>query len=394
MRLKWRQRRPSERRLLMIVHSEYPIGETRVRRQAEAACRAGWQVDVLALATDGAPRHELMNGVRVFRTPVRRVRRMTPWGLVSEYGRFWLAAAAFCFKASAYRTVVVANPPDFLVFAAIVQRLRGASITLDIHDLMTDLFAVRLARGMDSVEMRMLVALERISWRFADRLMTVHEPYRREILRRFEGQHGVAVVMNSADPQLFKQRSSSPVAPKVVGYHGSIFERYGVFDVLHAFVAISERFPDAELWMLGDGDARQALESEAELLGVAERCRFSPGFVSSEEIAELLPKFSVGVVPNRPNVLNRFALSTKLFEYVVVGVPVVCVELETLAAHFGLHEVLFYEPESVEDLAAKLTECLLHPRESEAMARRASEHYRNDYSWERNSEVFLKEIDA
>ena len=378
----------------MIVHSEYPIGEARVRRQAEAACRAGWQVDVLALATDGSPRRELVSGVRVCRTAVRRMRRMSRWGLVSEYGRFWLDAAAFCSRARGYRTVVVANPPDFLVFAALAQRLRGASIILDVHDLMTDLFAVRLGKNMDSADMRMLVALERLSLRFADRLMTVHEPYRREVARRAGGQRDAAVVMNSADPQLFVRRAAAPETPKVIGYHGSIFERYGVFDVLHAFADISLRFPEAELWMLGDGDARPVLESEARALGIAERCRFSPGFVSAEEIADLLPSFTVGVVPNRPNVLNRFALSTKLFEYVAVGVPVVCVRLETLAAHFGPDELLFYEPASVHDLAAKLSVCLQQPRDMDTMADRAAEHYRRDYSWQRNSEAFLHEIDA
>jgi len=387
-------RRPLDRRLLMIVHSDYPVEEGRVRRQAAAACRAGWSVDVFALASEGEPRREIIDGVAVYRSAVRRTRRMSRWGLVAEYGRFWLDAARFCTRARVYRTVVVANPPDFLVFATLSQRLRGARVVLDIHDLMTDLFAVRLDKPMDSPEMRLLSMLERASFRYADRLMTVHEPYRREVVRRSGGRRQVLTVMNSADQGLFRHRQAEPDAPPVICYHGSIYERYGVFDLLRAFAAVAAQFPEARLWMLGGGDARAEVEAEAERLGVAGRCRFSPGFIAAEEIAELLPQVHVGVIPNRPNVLNRYALSTKLFEYVAVGVPVVCVRLETLAAHFTEDELLFYQPDSVADLTAKLAQALADPSAMSVRAHLAGDRYAQSYSWERNAAVFLREIDA
>jgi glycosyltransferase involved in cell wall biosynthesis len=387
-----RMSQTARQRLLFIVHSEYPVGETRVTRQAEAAVRAGWEVDVLALATAGMARCSMVNGVRVFRTTVRRMRRMSAWGLFSEYGRFWLLAALFCQRSHKYDTIVVANPPDFLVFATIAQRIRGARIVLDIHDLMTDLFAVRLDRGSDSLELRALSLVERASLRYADRLMTVHEPYRREVLRRSGGQRAVAVVMNSADPRRFAPRSGPPEGAPVIGYHGSIFERYGVLDLMRAFAVVSERHPTSRLWILGDGDARDDLEALAHSLGVADRCLLSPGFVSAEEVATLLPQMHIGVIPNRPNVLNRYALSTKLFEYVAVGVPVVCVRLETLAAHFAEDELLFFEPESVEDLASKLCLLLERPEEGAERAARAAERYKHQYDWQRNAEVFLRAI--
>jgi glycosyltransferase involved in cell wall biosynthesis len=319
---------------------------------------------------------------------------MSRWGLVAEYGGFWLEAAAYCVRTPVYRTVVVANPPDFLVFATLAQRLRGARVVLDIHDLMSDLFLVRLDKPIDSPEMRLVTWLERASFRYADRLMTVHEPYAREVSRRVAGSRSVAVVMNSADSRLFRPRDSTPEGPPVVCYHGSIFERYGVFDVLQAFARISARFRDAQLWMLGGGDARRAVEVEARSLGISARCRFSDGFIPAEEIAGLLPKVHVGVIPNRPNLLNRYALSTKLFEYVAVGVPVVCVRLETLSAHFSEDELLFYEPQSVVDLAEKLGHALDNPQEMAERARRAGERCARSYSWEHNSKVFLREIDA
>jgi len=37
----------------MVVHAHYPLGESRVERQAQALIRAGYQVDVICLRQAG-----------------------------------------------------------------------------------------------------------------------------------------------------------------------------------------------------------------------------------------------------------------------------------------------------------------------------------------------------
>ncbi len=60
---------------------------------------------------------------------------------------------------------------------------------------------------------------------------------------------------------------------------------------------------------------------------------------------------SVGVVPNLPIRLNRFALSSKLLEYVALEIPAVCADLPTLRAHFTHDEVTFFKAGDAEALA-------------------------------------------
>jgi glycosyltransferase involved in cell wall biosynthesis len=382
-----------ERRLLMVVHSEYPLGETRVRRQAEAAVAAGWAVDVLALATAGRPSREVCDGVRVVRTAVRRERDMSRRGMLKEYGRFCLDALLFCLKAPSYPTVVVANPPDFLAFAALPLRLRGARVILDVHDLMTDLFAVRVASRPDGPQMRLLKLAERCSMRWADQVMTVHDPYAAEIRTRAGLTGAPLVVLNSADETYFARRSAPPPYPKVVMYHGSVFERYGVFDLLTAFSQVAEAEPEARLWLLGTGDAREELERRVEFGPVGERVELSQGFLPLEAIAERLARAHVGVVPNQPNELNRYALSTKLFEYVAAGVPVVCAGLPTIREYFSDDELLFFAPGNVADLSAGLRWALGHYDEMLAKAAAASERYERLYAWKLQKGVFLEALE-
>jgi glycosyltransferase involved in cell wall biosynthesis len=87
------------------------------------------------------------------------------------------------------------------------------------------------------------------------------------------------------------------------------------------------------------------------------------------------------VIPNLPTELNRFALSTKLFEYIELGLPAVVARLETLEAHFGDDEVTFFEPGDATSLAAALRWIAAHPAEAEAKAQRARERVARQYSW-------------
>lgn len=373
----------------MIVHSEYPVGEPRVRRQAEAAAAAGWDVHVLALATEGAPPVERSEAETIHRSAVRRERCMTMRGLVREYGRFFLAALVQCLRDSRYDVVVVANPPDFLVFATIPQLVRGSRSILDVHDLMTDLFAVRLGVQRGDLAYRVLAAMERVSARFVDRVMTVHKPYSDEIAKRSGGRVQPVVVMNSADNALFTKKSLVTDGPCVLFYHGSLFERYGVLDVLHAFAVVERQCKEVHLWLAGDGDARGELLRLRDGLALADKVWISDGMLPAERITGLLAKAHIGLVPNQPNELNKYALSTKLFEYVATGIPVVCAGLPTLRQHFADDELLFFHPGDVHDMAEKLRFAVEHPGEMAVRAERAYTRYEREYSWPRQKQVFL-----
>ena len=375
--------------LLIIVHSEYPLGEPRVRRQAMAATEAGWDVEILCLATTGAPDVEVIDGSRIHRTHVMHRRRMTTVGLAREYGRFWLASLSHCLLSRRHDVVVVANPPDFLVLATLPQRLLGARVVLDVHDLMTDLFQVRLSLRQEHPVMQLLSWTERLSMRYADAVVTVHEPYAAEIRRRTQGHVDPTVVMNSADTHWFQRRQYEPQGQYTVMYHGSLIDRYGVLDLLEAFRRMVCVYPDSILWLLGDGDTRKTILARVDSTGFKKRVWVSDGMLPSEQIRDLLPRASLGVIPNQPNRLNAYALSTKLFEYVQTGVPVLCADLPTLRAHFSETELLFFTAGSVDDLAAKLRWARAHPGEMRQRADAAYDRCQKEYAWPEQRRRFL-----
>src|SRR5215218_4293507 len=131
------------RRLCMIVHACYPVGEPRVQRQAAAAVEGGYEVDVVCLRHHGETGREVVDGVRVHRLPVSHDRTSGASAMAVEYLSFAALSTAKVAQLTAkrrYDVVHVSNPPDLLVVAGLIPRLAGARLILDVHDLTPDLF--------------------------------------------------------------------------------------------------------------------------------------------------------------------------------------------------------------------------------------------------------------
>jgi hypothetical protein len=62
--------------------------------------------------------------------------------------------------------------PDGLVFAAAIPRLFGARVLLDLHECMPEFFATKYGVGMDHPGVRIVSAIEQVSIRFSDRVIT------------------------------------------------------------------------------------------------------------------------------------------------------------------------------------------------------------------------------
>ena len=169
----------------MVVHAYYPLGEPRVQREARAAAEAGCEVTVLCLRGPGESAHEKIDGVRVQRTAIAHERGAGIRRILFEYLAFclvafwWLSVRALRDR---FDIVHFHNPPDFLIFAGIVARLRGTQLILDVHDLSSHMFRVRVTGRAGQVVSWLLVMVERLACRMASRVITVHEPYRQELI--------------------------------------------------------------------------------------------------------------------------------------------------------------------------------------------------------------------
>jgi glycosyltransferase involved in cell wall biosynthesis len=373
----------------MVVHSHYPVREPRAEREARVAVEAGYAVDVICLRLPTEAAAETVDQIAICRLPIRHLRGAGVVRTLFEYVGFATRSTLAVLKIHRRERidiVYVHAPPDFLVAAALIPRLLGSKVVLDIHDLSPHMFNVRFGGGLLGRQIeRVLRLVERISCALAHRVITVHEPYREELIAHGVPPGKISVVMNSppADAlDVAREALSNGDNPErfVVAYHGTVTHWYGVDLIIEAIAILQDRVPRIGALILGEGDALGSAKELAQNLGVTSRIDFSDSFVSHAEALARVATTSCGVVPNRPTPLNRFALSSKLLEYIGLEIPAVVARLETLGAHFGSDEVTFFEPGDVDSLASAIAWVAEHPSESKAKAERAKARAQ-EYSW-------------
>lgn len=381
----------------MLLHGYYP-DEPRVLAEASAAADAGFDVDVVALRRPGDPAVAESDGVRCIRLPIRHRRGAGAAAVLGEYVGFTFLAALKAARLAPrrYDVVQVHNPPDFLVAAALVPRLLGARIIFDVHDLASDMFAMRFERlpGAGPAD-RMLRLVERAAARFSSAVLTVHEPYRRELAARGVPLEKVTVVMNSLDERLLPPANASPEAPagfRVV-YHGTLTPHYGVALVVEAVGELHARVDDLRLDIYGEGDAVPELEERASVLGIEEIVRISGKYLPQYEVLRAVQGATVGVIPNLPTRLNRYALSTKLLEYVALGIPVVAADLPTIREHFSDDEVRYFRAGDAASLADALADVESDPASAGRRAAAATRRY-EQYRWQHSRQAYLDVLRA
>ena len=200
------------RRAVVVVYSYYPT-DPRVRRAAEALSKEGAIVELICLQeTDDEPLHEVLNGVNITRIPRKR-RRGGILSYLAEYGAFILIAGLILTRRTIRRRfdlVHVHNMPDFLVFSALIPKLFGAKVILDLHDPMPELMRTLYGLQENSCPVRLLKVLERWSQRFADAIVTVNEACAKIFSERGCAREKITVVMNAPDEEIFPLRAASP----------------------------------------------------------------------------------------------------------------------------------------------------------------------------------------
>lgn len=386
-------------RLCLITHARFPIGEPRAERAARAAAGEGYRVDVIALREEGEPAHERLDGVTVWRLPIRH-RRGAPIAMMAlEYCSFTILAGLWALVLRARGKIAVVevhSPPEFLILAGLPPKLLGARLLLDVRDLSSHLWEARFgsSRG-NAIVIYLLRRLERAACALADAVLTVHDPYKAQLVARGAQGRRIAVVMNTPEESLIAgvKRSSAALGDGrfTVAYHGTITRWYGVDLLIQALGLLCAQGRHLRAFILGEGDQLETVRELAVELEVGDSVFFSNRYLPIEEALRVVAGTDCGIISNRPSEINRFILPNKLFEYVALGIPIVSSRLETVAAHFDDGELTFCEPGDPSSLAGAIAWVM--DQRAAAMQKSVRAQARAEsYRWDRSRISYLETL--
>jgi len=150
--------------------------------------------------------------------------------------------------------------------------------------------------------------------------------------------------------------------------------------------------PHCEFHIYGDGNARESLVRLAADLGLNGSVQFfKPRSV--REIAAIMSEADLGVVPKRADSFGNEAYSTKIMEFMAVGVPVVVSSTKVDQYYFNDSVVRFFESGNPDALAREMLALLRDVELRQRLIARASE-YAAEHSWESRKRDYLGLVDS
>lgn len=381
--------------ICMIVHAYYEE-DPRVRREAESLVAAGWEVDVFGLQHLGDPSTATIDGVNVYRLPVRRHQGAGLPVYLAEYGIFLtraLLAATRAYRRRHYGMVQVHSLPDYLVFAALPLKMVGVPVLLDLHEAMPEFFRGRFPKAANPISYKLLMLQERLSIGLANELLTVNEPLAERLRKRGADPDRLTVVMNSPDLRLFdpaahpRRKFMADGVLRLV-YAGAITPTYELDVVLRAVAALRRDRPGLKVvaTLYGRGDAEDSLKALAEELGIADRVEM-PGRIPINSVAAAVAGADIGIAATRLDSYSEVSLSTKVLEYGAMEKPVAATRLPTVELYFGQETLSLYEPGDAESLAKVVLHLVDDPADRNGRVARTARRV-DELSWAHQSVAY------
>jgi glycosyltransferase involved in cell wall biosynthesis len=391
-------RRPTApRKICMVSYSDYQT-DNRVIRYAEALAERGDTVDVLGIKSDSRLADvETMDQVRVHRLQERYGKKEKNKGEhLLPLLKFWLRACGYLMRrqfSKRYDLIHVHNIPDFLVFAAWLPKMAGAKIILDIHDLVPEFYASKFKLKPGSPEVAALKQVERISARFANHVIISNHLWYKTFVARSVAPQKCSVFINNVNQRLFYRRhQGAPHSFPVIMFPGGLQWHQGLDIAIRAMAGVVKKIPAAEFHIYGSGNMKDDLVELTRSLGLAETVRFFDPLPVSL-IAEAMSKADVGVVPKRADSFGNEAYSTKIMEFMSLGVPMVVANTKIDRFYFNDVVVRFFESGNADALAAALVEVLQDEILRQRMVASALE-YAAQNSWNVRKNDYLELVDS
>jgi glycosyltransferase involved in cell wall biosynthesis len=372
----------------MVRPGYYPLMQPN-KRNAETLVAHGYEVDVICLSTRGQKKKEVINGVNIYRFPWEHHRG----GFIRyfwEYLAFFVSASFRLLWLSVkkrYQIIEVSGMPDFMVFTAIIPKMLGSVVVLNLYDHVPESFMQYFKVGQGNLIVKILRKLEKLSVRWVDYCLGTQSITKQKI-----ESHGVPgsriTIIPNVPAEDFTSSGFTPPEKREefkVITHGSLLEIYGVQTLIKAVPLLIEKIPELKVSIVGTGEYKPQLETLAESLGVTDYVDFV-GFVDRSEIPGYIADADIGIVTILAQ--DNPMLPNKLFEYLDIGKPVISTSIPAITTYFGDEALMYYKPDDEHDLARCILELYNDQEKRAALATSGAAAY-DKFRWNVTKQEYL-----
>ena len=375
------------KRILILVENLPSPFDRRVWQEANALRDAGYGVSIICPTGKGyEKKFEEIDGIAIHRYDLP-FEADGALGYLLEYSTALFRTFVLSWKVLATRgfdAIHACNPPDLFFLIGGFFKLLGKKFVFDHHDINPELYEAKFGRR--DMFWKLMVALERWTFRTADASIATNESYRRIAIERGGMDPGRVFVVRSG-PSLERLRVLPPEPSlrkgrkHLVGYVGVMGKQEGIDLLLQAVraIVVDHGRHDIHFGLVGGGTSLNELKALASGLGVADYVTFT-GRVPDAELLAMLNTADVCVNPDIANEMNDKSTMNKIMEYMALGKPIV--QFDLTEGRFSAQKASAYARRNdPADMAAKIIELIDDPARREEMGAYGRRRVENELEW-------------
>ncbi len=182
---------------------------------------------------------------------------------------------------------------------------------------------------------------------YADQIIVLSDFWKNKLSQIFDGGKMVVIPNGLLMPQEYKKDYCN----KNILFLGKICQEKGAFDLLYAMKGVVDKFPDAHLFLCGQGETEWCLE-ECKQLDISRNVSLT-GWVSGEAKDNLLKESSIFVLPSYFE-----AMPVSLIEAMAYGCACIVTPVGAVPEINSNDDIVMTEPGDVTQLSKRICELL------------------------------------
>ncbi|HEC35150.1 MAG TPA: glycosyltransferase WbuB [Anaerolineae bacterium] len=389
---------------MLLAGRDFPP-DIRVEKEARALCSAGHRVVIVCSARRGRPLRGRWGECEIVRVPPpawlpRKLNGLVFW--TTFFHPQWARLVARLVYDRQIDALHVHDLP-MVGTALVVGRRCGIPVVADLHENYPEIR--RYYQVKKQPWYRRLIgvlnttgrwkAYERRCAHAAHRVLVVVDEAKARLVEAGVPAEKITVVENTEDASYFCElpldedilsKYEGEFVVSFIGWFGGAHR--GLVTAVKAMPMILEEIPNARLLLVGDGPIKPLLESIVVERSLEERVTFI-GWQPFERVPSFIALSTVCLVPSESNPQTEATIPHKLFQYMLLGKPVVvssCRPLRRVVEETG--GGLVFEAGNSYSLAQAVIQ-LKDPELREQMGRAGRQAALGKYNWERASEKLL-----
>jgi colanic acid biosynthesis glycosyl transferase WcaI len=276
-------------------------------------------------------KNKQFEGVNLTRTFVYPYHGKSAVGRIINYASFMLTAPLGLLTCGPVDVIYVWHPPLTIGIAAwIIARIRGVPFVYDVQDIWPEVLILSgmLKHGLFS---DLLARLEKFVYRQADRIFTVTDGARENLIGKGALPEKVMVMPHWMDENLFESVDDTDVTElrQELGFDGKFVVlfagNFGLVQGLDTVIKAAESLQENEnilIMFVGDGVDKQRLVNLVDSKDLNQRVKFI-----SRQPMERMPVFMAAsdalLVHLKKSPISEYIIPTKTMAYLAAGKPIV-----------------------------------------------------------------------